>query len=421
MTPMADEHTGGMIALIPRAEDAAALVIPGGEKADAMHLTLAYLGDDVSTLEPAVRNSIIAGVAEMAAHLPAVEARVFGGGVFNPDGYEGREPCSVYLVGDSTVIAMAHDGALQALPEEMRAEQHDPFIAHMTARYGAVKKLTFTGPITFDRLTVAMGEETYDFPLGVAEKSIDEARVEIKRMRATGNLITSVFGVRDALTGFPQAADRVATKNRIVRSARRLNVTNLLPDGWLAGEQTPAEIGMDLEVKVMSPDPHAMKLREYWAHGKGRTKWKPGVPGDFKRLRHHLAKYVQNPHILDGLTANIHKLATGVWPGPHAHGGHKSMATISAEEFKAALLLTDPDADLELGDDIGMDGVSEEDEPESDEEDALYEQALVDETGWELGPDGEVTPEDEAEVDDPNSPDGTESPSGPRPVGFSLF
>lgn len=414
MALMADEHSGGMIALIPCADDAAALVIPGGEKADAMHLTLAYLGDDVSTLEPAVRNSIIAGAAEMAARLPAVQARVFGGGVFNPDGYEGREPCSVYLVGDSAVIAMARDGALQALPEQLRAEQHEPFIAHMTARYGAVKKLTFTGPITFDRLTVAMGEETYDFPLAMAEKSLDEARVETKRMRSTGGLITSVTGVRDALTGFPQAADRVATKDRIVRSARRLNVTNLLPDGWLAGEQTLAEIGMDLQAKVMSPDPHAAKLREYWAHGKGRAKWRPGTPGDFKRLRRHLAKYVQNPHILDGLTANIHKLATGVWPGPHAHGGHK-VARISAEEFKTALLLADPDADLELGDESGMEG---SDEPESDEEEELYEQALVDEVGWELGPDGEITPEDEADVDDP---DDTEAPAGPRPVGFSLF
>lgn len=414
MALMADEHSGGMIALIPCADDAAALVIPGGEKADAMHLTLAYLGDDVSTLEPAVRNSIIAGAAEMAARLPAVQARVFGGGVFNPDGYEGREPCSVYLVGDSAVIAMARDGALQALPEQLRAEQHEPFIAHMTARYGAVKKLTFTGPITFDRLTVAMGEETYDFPLAMAEKSLDEARVETKRMRSTGGLITSVTGVRDALTGFPQAADRVATKDRIVRSARRLNVTNLLPDGWLAGEQTLAEIGMDLQAKVMSPDPHAAKLREYWAHGKGRAKWRPGTPGDFKRLRRHLAKYVQNPNILDGLTANIHKLATGVWPGPHAHGGHK-VARISAEEFKTALLLADPDADLELGDESGMEG---SDEPESDEEEELYEQALVDEVGWELGPDGEITPEDEADVDDP---DDTEAPAGPRPVGFSLF
>jgi len=111
-----------------------------------------------------------------------------------------------------------------------------------------------------------------------------------------------------------------------------------------------------IEVKVASPDPRAARLREEWAHNPKLTKkWRPGTPGDFKRLRRHLAKYVHTPKILNGLTANIHKLATGEWPGKKAHtakgnkgkgmnmGLHVKSIDWSGIEYKAAALFDDTD------------------------------------------------------------------------------
>jgi hypothetical protein len=58
----------------------------------------------------------------------------------------------------------------------------------------------------------------------------------------------------------------------------------------------------------------AMRLKEYWAHGEGAAKWITS-PTPFRTLRGHLAKYVHRPDELDGLTANIYKMALGHWPG----------------------------------------------------------------------------------------------------------
>jgi hypothetical protein len=70
---------------------------------------------------------------------------------------------------------------------------------------------------------------------------------------------------------------------------------------------------------AMSPDPSAAKLRAYWVSGKGRLKIKWGAPGDFKRCVKHLTKYI--PGRAEGYCANLHKLATGMWPGDRGNRG----------------------------------------------------------------------------------------------------
>lgn len=417
------EHTGGMIALIPRAEDVDQLTVPGGEKAEDLHLTLAYLGDDVASMSNELRNMIVAQAAAMAAGLPPVEARVFGHAVFNPDGFEGREPCSVYLVGDSPAVDMIRTSVMEQIPPDIRVLQNVPFVAHVTARYG-LKKLNFTGELVFDRLSVALAGETYDFPLGepVGEKSLDTFRVEVKRVRVPDSLQElSVKSLRTAIAryGTLDVDARRGARPALVRAAQQLGVTSLLPDGWLEGKAATAELDGLIQAKVMSPSPNAARLREYWAHGKGRAKWRPGTPGDFERLRRQLAKYVQNPRILDGLTANIHKLATGEWPGRNAHGGSKdAMAIITADELKAAALLADPDADIDF-DVLAVDG-DEDVEDDVDNVDATYEQALVDEVDWDVDAHGEpVRLDDEDEADEHDQ--GPSAQLGPRPVMVSLF
>jgi len=221
--------------------------------------------------------------------------------------------------------------------------------------------------------------------------------------------------------------------------AAKINCSNMIPGDWSGGggkdkggkgkgsgkpweksadvdlsTMDPVELAALIEAKVMSPNPGATKLREYWAHGKGRNKWRPGTAGDFDRLRRHLAKYVP-PHMLNGLTANIHRLATGKWPGPgHGPGRHKTgepddvevKTTITAAALAEAAGL-DPDAIGPADDDDAVTlalnhyaGMA--DEITSEE---AYEQALADEIDWELLPDGTLERADGLDSTDDVNPE----------------
>ena len=56
------------------------------------------------------------------------------------------------------------------------------------------------------------------------------------------------------------------------------------------------------------------RLMRYWAEGKGAAMIVWGTPGDFTRCETVLGKYVPEK-MLGGLCANLHKRATGDWPG----------------------------------------------------------------------------------------------------------
>lgn len=67
------------------------------------------------------------------------------------------------------------------------------------------------------------------------------------------------------------------------------------------------------------------RLKVYWTEGAGAAKIRWGVPGDFDRCVVQLGKYV-SPGIVKGLCANLHKRATGGWPG-HAPGVEQAAAS----------------------------------------------------------------------------------------------
>lgn len=184
-------HTGGMIALIPA--DPTLLAVAGGDAPEDLHMTLAYLGDDVTGWD----GEIMAAVHERALRLtdrasePAPEVdvgdyrgpgqggpitlNVFAHALFNPNGGpEGQEPATVYLFDGTEQRDMAE--AIQSetvfnlrglLGELLFPEQHERWEPHVTAGYGVEPtSLTFTGPVTFDRLRVALGGNITDYPLG---------------------------------------------------------------------------------------------------------------------------------------------------------------------------------------------------------------------------------------------------------------
>lgn len=424
---MADDqqHTGGMIALLPRADQAEAMAVRGGDKPDQLHLTLCYLGDDVTGMTSEMQNRIASLVADVAARCTTpIAARTIGPAVFNPDGHDGREPCAVFLVGDSRDIGEMRSAVIPCAGDE---PQHDPFHAHITIGYGLkADKLGAVGPVTFDRIRLALADKVYDFPLG-EEKALLMEYFEWKakftkadggfgKKPAEGDTAPKIENEADlkAACGTWRKSKSPKLRSHILARARALKIDppkDLADAGakdvfdGLSAEQVRSLI----EAKVMSPDPKAAELREYWAHGEGVKKWRPGTPGDFKRLRRHLAKYVHSPHVLDGLTANIHKLATGEWPGPHAHSGKKDVRPlITAEEIKAAMLLADPDADLDPESLPSLFDDAVEVEPDEDDEDFddgvdAYEQGLIDDVDWEMVGNGEL------ERDDDDEPDGDDA------------
>lgn len=200
---LAPVHTGGMVALVPANPNM--LLVPGGDPADELHLTLCYLGDDVSTWRPEDRaavqrialeatdwqavsdrltaeatddgsdsTSLVPRSERSPAQRGPLDATIFSHAIFNPNGDNGFDPATVYML-DGTGDRWAIEGLAEQVGYEIRdaigttqyPEQHTPFLPHITAGYGVpVDQLTYTGPVQFDRLRVALGDEVTDYPLG---------------------------------------------------------------------------------------------------------------------------------------------------------------------------------------------------------------------------------------------------------------
>lgn len=198
--------------------------------------------------------------------------------------------------------------------------------------------------------------------------------------------------LRNAIQAIGRASDPSAVRAHIKKRARALGKTDLIPDGWaaqiidltalsedeLAEYNALDEYDQDVYAEeraavlaaasfapgtkdgpgwITHPVPTA-RIRRYWVRGKGAAKIRWGVPGDFDRCRRQLAKYVQNPDWLAGLCANMHKEATGTWPGQKrgdkhalvASGAVRAPAIILAGGAKvyAAELFDEPPVDLAM-------------------------------------------------------------------------
>lgn len=166
----AEVHTGAMVALIPTAEDAERLAVEGGEPAEELHLTLAYLGE-AADLGARGKQDVIDHVSTVANGLPRLEAEIFSVNAFNPTGADGRDTCLVWGVTGDMLDAVQEmvDETLHLIDAAIPS-QHRPFAAHITAVYtGDLSRIaelaSKVGPIAFDRLRLAFGGEFIDIPL----------------------------------------------------------------------------------------------------------------------------------------------------------------------------------------------------------------------------------------------------------------
>ncbi len=166
----ADVHTGAMVALIPTAADAERLAVKGGEPAEQLHVTLAYLGE-AADLGARGRQDVTDHVSTVVNGLPRIEADIFAVSVFNPGPDTERDTCLVWgVTGD--ILDAVHDliGETLHLVDAPLPAQHRPWNAHVTAAYtgdlGRIGELAAkTGPVVFDRIRLAFGGEFVDIPL----------------------------------------------------------------------------------------------------------------------------------------------------------------------------------------------------------------------------------------------------------------
>lgn len=135
-------NKGGMIALYPDTPDA--LTVDGGDPADELHVTLAFVAEDAAVLLPddvtAIGNAAAAGAAVRSEPLLLT---VVGAGTLG----DSEPPATVLFLqqsdGDGTdhqdgvsTVAAVIRGELNDYGSEAFPAEHDGFIPHMTVGYG---------------------------------------------------------------------------------------------------------------------------------------------------------------------------------------------------------------------------------------------------------------------------------------------
>jgi hypothetical protein len=304
-----DYPTSGMIALLPADPDA--FTVPGGDPADEMHLTLAYLGDDLDTWSEVERAAVHRAVTDLIGdNSDPLTGRVFGHAVFNP----GEGSATVHLVGEADAIDRFRDelwGWLRrGLSGRELPEQHAPFAPHITAGYGVpFGRLKHTGPVRFDRVRVAMAGTTTDYPITGTRP--EEPAVE-QESKTAGD-----YTWADAPDPFTAGV--------------LLGLSGLDDDE--AAETKAGPPG----ATYPSKDPGATRLRQYWVRGPGAAKIRWGTGGDFDRCVRHLRKHVGTR--AEGLCNIFHRSALGAAPGK----GHKGLEG-QVETKSLELWVADPDS-----------------------------------------------------------------------------
>jgi 2'-5' RNA ligase len=149
--------------------------------------------------------------------------------------------------------------------------------------------------------------------------SFDPTKTDDKEMAKMNALFQQEQRRREA---YDRAAEYEAQAEAIRRLERRIKL------GLIAAVGVRPVIAAPVEHSMM-PD----KLKSYWARGVGAAKIRWGTGGDFNRCRRQLAKYLR-PDQVAGACANLHKAATGTWPGK----GRKHGVTAAAYEGNGAMV-----------------------------------------------------------------------------------
>lgn len=125
-------HTGTMVALHLPSDVARQVAIPGGEEPSSMHITVAYLGKDLSETQ---KSAALCAVRRVAQRCGPIKAQLGGVGRFSASHTsEGKDV--IYLSVDSSDLTRLHP----MLVEELAAEGIAPsnahgYVPHVTLAY----------------------------------------------------------------------------------------------------------------------------------------------------------------------------------------------------------------------------------------------------------------------------------------------
>jgi 2'-5' RNA ligase len=144
--------TSTMVALYPSPTVAQALAVPGGEAADEIHLTLAFLGD----LQEDQMHRVINAVQKVAryADLNGVVGKIAGPGTFLADQQKPVHYASV----DAPALPALRSSIMGRLKSEGVGPREDHgFTPHMTLRYGGAPVKVEPQTVRFEDLRVVQG------------------------------------------------------------------------------------------------------------------------------------------------------------------------------------------------------------------------------------------------------------------------
>jgi len=173
---MLEEHTGMMLAFLLDPKTAEKLAIPGGEPADNLHITLAFLGDKQEVVtddklrphtSPFKIRDAIAGVASESKPL---SGKIAGIGRFTTQ--EEGKPTPVYASVDVPGLVELRTKLVQAIEAAgYFVDETHGYTPHITLAYvdadapmpiDEVPQL----PLTLDTVTLCIGEDDRSFRLG---------------------------------------------------------------------------------------------------------------------------------------------------------------------------------------------------------------------------------------------------------------
>lgn len=175
VTAAGEVNSGGMIALMPTADDANTLALDGFEPASELHTTLLFLGDAASW-GGENRQLLKDVVEEIVEKYVTITTQTFSVNIFNPSSDDFDTAVVLGVRGSDLLVALhsAISSNIVDIFDDEVPPQHVPWVPHITLAYTddmsvvkqAIKKL---GPVTFDRVRVVFGGETTDYPLGVQD------------------------------------------------------------------------------------------------------------------------------------------------------------------------------------------------------------------------------------------------------------
>ena len=233
------------------------------------------------------------------------------------------------------IVGQIMDGALRGVSvdvddAEMAADPSSEMVEFSRARICAA---TLVAIPAFPQTYLSLGEwgESDMTASGVFKDYTPDQRrdmIESGEAMPDGSYpIADCQDLRNAIQAIGRAKDPESVKKHISKRKNALGCDDVdLPESWSMTASGEFKRGTGW---VTHPA-ETRRLHHYWTKGEGAAKIRWGTPGDFRRLRRALAKYI-NPMYLNRTVAQWHKDALGYWPGECGKPGNPRCGANSAD------------------------------------------------------------------------------------------